>query len=500
MESPSPSPDACCQALLDTLFEYFPAVKAICDAGGPHSEAGRFHFFQRLCRDVRNGQHNETANELTKTAIRDAVGKQERSHLEKAGVIGLVYCLLLLNTDFLSELAVGSTKRIIDDKINSTASDPASLAYRVIATVVELGVYKNDDVGLNVFRNWLENRKHREGEKKVKSAKLASLLLRCRVEEWSPLPAPAATAASSAPANSSVPAGDALIGLGANSALRSIAESTDSSTGSLYTRIEDLGVGPISAPRSTAKSTDSLYPGFSFSTHGHDATIPDDISALTEGFPDYRAQRGRLTGVNQAMSALEMVAEEERSGGGAGGGENNENQDGGGEGGGMLRAEDTRGGGNGGNLEISDPPRVPTVNVMFHRHAEGVDGRRGTGGGHAEEDGHGSHRRDALPPIVIAEATRMTLAELCKKVRRESGMWLAPSAAEGKEVCLVVHRNGFGDSEEGYEVPFDRLEEYTLGGLRQDGLVTFGAGTKVCIEVKYVKKANLEECGEFIMP
>lgn len=461
MESPSPSPDACCQTLLDTLFEYFPAVKGVYDAGGPLSEAGRFNFFQRLCRDVRNGRHNETANELTKTAIRDAVSKQERNHLEKSGVIGLVYCLLLLNTDFLSELAVGSTKRIIDDKINSTASDPVSLAYRVIATVVELGVYKNDDVGRNSFFNWLENRRHREGEKKVKSAKLASLLLRCRVEEWSPLPAPAATAASSAPANFSVPAGDALIGLGANSALRSIAESTDSSTGSLYTRIANLGVGP-----------GPIY----------DATIPDDISALTEGVPDHRAQRGRLTGVNQAMSALEMVAEEERSGGGAGGRENNENQ----------------GGGNGGYLEISDPPR--TVNVMFNRHAEGVDGRCGTGGGHAEEEGHGTHRRDALPPIAIAEATRMTLAELCKKVRRESGMWLAPSAAEGKEVCLVVHRNGFGDSEEGYEVPFDRLKEYTLGGLRQDGLVTFGAGTKVCIEVKYVEKANLEECGEFIMP
>ena len=101
-----PSPGACCQDLLDTIFLYFPFAKVIYDAGAPLTEAEKSQFFQRLCGDVHNGRHTEPADELA--AIRDAAGKRERGHLEKPGVLGLVCCLLLLNTDFLSELADGA--------------------------------------------------------------------------------------------------------------------------------------------------------------------------------------------------------------------------------------------------------------------------------------------------------------------------------------------------------------------------------------------------------
>ena len=124
------------------------------------------------------------------------------------------------------------------------------------------------------------------------------------------------------------------------------------------------------------------------------------------------------------------------------------------------------------------------------------------------EDGGGKRSRssgmmywDTLCPISRKEAETTTLLDLCSMVKQERRIWLSAGASEGKEISLVVLRDGF-DTNDRFVVPYHRLGEYTLDGLRRDGLICLRAGSKVCIQVEYLDKPDEsgEDCGPFPLP
>lgn len=135
--------------------------------------------------------------------------------------------------------------------------------------------------------------------------------------------------------------------------------------------------------------------------------------------------------------------------------------------------------------------------------------RRGDDGGgkRSRSDGRGvgvnssgTMYWDTLPPISRKEAETTTLLDLCKMVKRERHIWLSAAASEGKEIHLVVLRDSF-DTDDRFVVPYHRLGEYTLDGLRRDGLISLRAGPKVCFQVEYLDKPDESGgCGPFPLP
>ena len=104
---------------------------------------------------------------------------------------------------------------------------------------------------------------------------------------------------------------------------------------------------------------------------------------------------------------------------------------------------------------------------------------------------------------LLADAKTMTLADLCRKVRGDSGVWDA--SKEEKDIWLVVLRDGYDQKpsaadgagagiRNSFDVPCGRLAEYKLGDLVDDGLVSLSAGSKVCFEVEYRKKVESGFC------
>lgn len=73
-------------------------------------------------------------------------------------------------------------------------------------------------------------------------------------------------------------------------------------------------------------------------------------------------------------------------------------------------------------------------------------------------------------------------------------MWLSAEASTGKEIHLAVLRDGF-DKDDRFGVPYHRLGDYTLAGLRRDKLIR--TGWKVCIQVEYRDKPDETGFGSF---
>ena len=85
-------------------------------------------------------------------------------------------------------------------------------------------------------------------------------------------------------------------------------------------------------------------------------------------------------------------------------------------------------------------------------------------------------------------------------VKQERNIWLSAAASEGKEIHLVVLRDSF-DTDGRFVVPYHRLGEYTLDGLRRDGLIGLRAGPKVYFQVEYLDKPDENgDCAPFPLP
>ena len=142
-----------------------------------------------------------------------------------------------------------------------------------------------------------------------------------------------------------------------------------------------------------------------------------------------------------------------------------------------------------------------SFNVMIRRCGDGGGGKRARSDRRwAEGNSSGTVYWDTLRPITRKEAETTTLLDLCSMAKQERNIWLSAAAREGKEISLVVLRDGF-DKDDRFVVPYHRLGEYTLDGLRRDGLISLRAGSKVCFQVEYLDKPDESgNCAPFPLP
>ena len=142
-----------------------------------------------------------------------------------------------------------------------------------------------------------------------------------------------------------------------------------------------------------------------------------------------------------------------------------------------------------------------SFNVTIRRCGDDGGGKRSRSDGRGVGvNSSGTMYWDTLCPISRKEAETTTLLDLCSMVKQERRIWLSAAASEGKEIGLVVLRDGF-DKDDRFVVPYHRLGEYTLDGLRRDGLISLRAGSKVCFQVEYLDKPDeSEECCSFPLP
>ena len=139
-----------------------------------------------------------------------------------------------------------------------------------------------------------------------------------------------------------------------------------------------------------------------------------------------------------------------------------------------------------------------SFNVMIRRCGDGGGGKRSRSDRRwVEGNSGGTVYWDTLRPITRKEAETTTLLDLCSMAKQERNIWLSAAASEGKEISLVVLRDGF-DTDDRFVVPYHRLGEYTLAGLRRDGLISLRTGSKVCFQVEYLDKPDESgDCAPF---